>query len=86
MFAELDGSCDYPILEKYQQDPAMVCRLESLKARCNKIDDCYVYCVGNDVGEAIGGGCGHLCNYRHLEAWNPPGSIKDCPEYPKSID
>ncbi len=81
MGERLDGSCNYPILEKHKKDEDLMCRLDSLSSRCNKVDDCYVYCVGNDVGENIGGGCAHLCNYGNLKAWNPPRSIKQCPDF-----
>jgi len=78
MFHELNGSCDYPILEKYKRDEKLMCRRNSLKDRCNKIDDCYVYCYGNDVGTDIGGGCVHLCNYGLRNEWSSPESMDKC--------
>ena len=78
MFEELDGKCRYPVMERHQANRELVCQLDALRQRCNKIDDCYVYCIGRDVGEGIGGGCVHLCNYRLLEEWAPPESAKKC--------
>ena len=78
MYHELNGSCDYPVLEKYKHDEKLMCQLNALKARCNKIDDCYVYCYGNDVGKDIGGGCVHLCNYALRHEWSSPESMEKC--------
>ena len=86
MFAQLDGSCDYPILAKHRNNPAISCRLEVLSLRCNDIDECLVYCVGNDVGENIGGGCAHLCNYRNRQYWRPPKIMEQCPALPSEVD
>src|SRR4051812_34719159 len=70
MERELNGSCSYSISERSLKEPGLVCYLEKLRARCNKIDDCYVYCIGNNVGENVGGGCAHLCNYALREKWS----------------
>jgi len=78
MHKELNGSCNYPILDKYKSDTKFNCQLNVIKKRCNKIDDCYVYCYSNDVGEGIGGGCAHLCNYALKNEWNPPSEISRC--------
>jgi len=78
MQRELNGSCSYPVLLKNQFDPELMCLLEVLRARCNKIDDCYVYCWGNDVGQDIGGGCAHLCNYGLRKAWEWPKGVEKC--------
>jgi hypothetical protein len=74
----LNGSCSYPILEKNKTNKELMCALDALRARCNKIDDCYVYCAGNDVGAQIGGGCTHLCNYSLREKWQPPEGYAAC--------
>ena len=82
MFAELDGSCKYPVVEENKRDLTTSCVLESLKERCNEIDDCLVYCLGNDIGENIGGGCGHLCYAGSQKLWNPPESMEQCESVP----
>ena len=86
MFRELNGTCDYPVLEKYRRDKQFICQLGELKSRCNKIDDCYVYCLGNDIGNDVGGGCTHLCNYALRKEWNAPESIKKCTANPGQIE
>lgn len=78
MFHELNGTCNYPILDEFVSNPEFLCKIDSLKRRCNKIDDCYVYCYSNAVGEQIGGGCAHLCNYGLKEEWSPPADFKSC--------
>ena len=78
MNQDLNGSCRYPILERNRRDQETMCILDSLRRRCNKIDDCYVYCIGNDVGIGIGGGCAHLCNYALRTKWEPPRDIQVC--------
>ncbi len=78
MARALNGSCSYPMLEKNRQNKELVCMLDTLRNRCNKIDDCYVYCIGNDVGVAVGGGCTHLCNYSLREQWDPPKTMEAC--------
>src|SRR5258708_6408102 len=75
MQQELNGTCSYPILAKIQADKDLMCALDALRARCNKIDDCYVYCIGNDVGEHIAGGCTHVCNYGLRGKWEPAKKI-----------
>lgn len=80
MHTELNGSCDYQITTVYKTDSEFMCKLNVLKNRCNEIDDCYVYCASNDVGENVGGGCGHLCNYSNKKEWNPPSEIESCKE------
>lgn len=74
----LNGSCRYPIMEKNQRDEKLTCALNALRNRCNEIDDCYVYCLGNDVGVNVGGGCEHLCNYGLRKPWSPPKGIEAC--------
>ncbi len=74
----LNGSCRYPIMEKNPRDDRLTCTIDALRNRCNKIDDCYVYCLGNDVGANIGGGCDHLCNYGLRKDWSPPKEIEMC--------
>ena len=78
MHRELNGSCRYPILEKNKQAKETMCVLDALRARCNKIDDCYVYCIGNDVGVEVGGGCAHLCNYGLRAEWEAPKGMEAC--------
>jgi hypothetical protein len=77
---ELNGSCDYQITPEHRADTEFMCQLKALKKRCNEIDDCYVYCASNDIGEDIGGGCAHLCNYANQKEWSPPSEIKSCKE------
>ncbi|MCP4978465.1 MAG: hypothetical protein GY931_20150 [Maribacter sp.] len=62
MHKSLNGSCTYSMLEKYQKDKEMQCLVNSLKLRCNAIDDCYTYCLSKNIGKNVGGGCAHLCN------------------------
>ncbi len=78
MYRELDGTCRYPVLEKYRQDQRLLCGIDALRQRCNAIDDCYAYCLGQGVGEGVGGGCAHLCNYAGREAWAPPEAEAAC--------
>lgn len=78
MGSELNGSCKYSIVEKNKQNKELMCVLQLLRSRCNKIDDCYVYCIGNDVGVGIGGGCAHLCNYALRAKWDPPKGMDAC--------
>lgn len=78
MRRDLNGSCSYSVLEEYRENRELLCQLDALRKRCNKIDDCYVYCIGRNVGESIGGGCTHLCNYRLKVDWSPPESAKAC--------
>lgn len=78
MHRELNGTCKYAILDKNKQNKELMCVLDLLRSRCNKIDDCYVYCHGNDVGVDIGGGCDHLCNYGSRAKWEPPKGIEAC--------
>ncbi len=80
MQTELNGSCDYQINSEHKTDAEFMCQLNTLKRRCNEIDDCYIYCASNDVGEGIGGGCTHLCNYSNKNEWYPPIEIKSCKE------
>ena len=72
MRSSLNGSCDYQLLDSKKRDKHAACVLSALKNRCNTIDDCYSYCFAKDVGNGIGGGCGHLCNYANLNSWAPP--------------
>jgi hypothetical protein len=78
MRRELNGTCSYPVIEKYRENRKLLCQLDSLRQRCNEIDDCYVYCIGQNVGEDIGGGCAHLCNYSLKKKWALPKSAKAC--------
>jgi hypothetical protein len=78
MRSELNGSCNYSISEKNRNNEELLCVLNTLRSRCNKLDDCYIYCLGNDVGEEIGGGCHHLCNYGSKEHWAFPKEAKAC--------
>lgn len=78
MFQQLDGSCGYHVSIKYPQDRELLCWLDALRHRCNKVDDCYAYCFGRDVGEGIGGGCVHLCNPGMKQHWVPPESTMAC--------
>jgi len=75
---QLNGSCSYPYLDKYDNDKPMQCYINTLKARCNKIDDCYVYCVSNDIGNNVGGGCSHICNYANQQLWVYPEKHMSC--------
>ena len=76
----LNGSCQYSVLEKHRANGELMCVLDALRKRCSKIDDCYVYCIGNDVGVGIGGGCDHLCNYAAREEWSYPQEAQACYE------
>ena len=78
MYKNLDGTCNYPILKEHKYNPKFMCKINALKERCNKIDDCYVYCYSNDVGVRIGGGCTHLCNYSLKKEHTSPKGFKEC--------
>jgi len=78
MNRELNGSCNYSVAARNKTNSEMMCVLDRLRSRCNKIDDCYVYCIGNDVGAEVGGGCAHLCNYALREKWEPPEGVQTC--------
>ena len=78
MNKDLNGSCDYTLLAVEADDEPLICYLTALKERCNSIDDCLVYCIGNNVGYGIGGGCAHLCNYGWRKEWTDPESAKNC--------
>ena len=80
MERELNGSCNYGVSPATQFNKPLLCTLDALRKRCNKIDDCYVYCLGNDVGENIGGGCAHLCNYGLRQEWSLPPEARACEE------
>lgn len=77
MERDLNGSCRYSVLEKVRGNSEMMCAIEALRKRCNKIDDCLVYCAGNDIGADIGGGCAHLCRYRD-ERYEPSQEAIAC--------
>ena len=74
----LNGSCSYPMLDIVSEDKRTVCAINAIRERCNKIDDCYSYCLSQNIGEGVGGGCGHLCNYSNQNEWKPPKSIMSC--------
>jgi hypothetical protein len=78
MEQSLNGSCNYPVLDTVKSDKRLMCELEALRSRCNQIDDCYVYCIGKDVGKDVGGGCAHLCNYGLRKEWAPPTAVLKC--------
>lgn len=78
MHRELNGTCSYPVLEAYRENREVLCLVEALRKRCNKIDDCHVYCIGQGVGQSIGGGCAHLCNYGLKEDWRLPDGAQAC--------
>jgi len=78
MHATLNGSCNYPVKEIYKDDEEVLCALGKLAERCNKIDDCYFYCFGNDLGDGIGGGCAHICNRGNKKSWERPEGILSC--------
>ena len=78
MHNSLDGSCSYQMLDSVRNDTQAVCAISALSERCNKIDDCYSYCLSQNIGADVGGGCGHLCNYANQDEWQPPKNILSC--------
>jgi len=75
---ELNGSCNYAPTQKLKDDKTLSCVVSKLAERCNKIDDCYSYCIATDLNETVGGGCAHICNYSNKIEWSPPQSVKLC--------
>ncbi|MFD2168295.1 hypothetical protein ACFSJY_18705 [Thalassotalea euphylliae] len=79
MKSELNGSCNYIPTEKLKNNKELSCVVSKIANRCNKIDDCYSYCLATDLDEKVGGGCAHICNYSNQENWWLPDEVKDCP-------
>ena len=78
MKSELDGSCSYTPTDKLKSDKKLSCIVSKIANRCNKIDDCYSYCLATELNEKVGGGCAHICNYSNKQEWNLPQEVKAC--------
>jgi hypothetical protein len=78
MHKELNGSCSYKPTQKLKDDKKLSCVVSKLADRCNKIDDCYTYCLATNLDDIIGGGCAHACNYRNEVKWSLPESVQQC--------
>ena len=78
MYNELNGSCSYMPTQKLKDDIKLSCTVIKIAERCNKIDDCYTYCLATNIDETIGGGCSHVCNYNNKVNWSLPKSVKQC--------
>jgi hypothetical protein len=73
-------SCEFPIEEGVKLSSGGVCAIDLIRKRCGPLDSCFVDCFTAGSGVDIGGGCGHLCNYRWRKEWHPPEGVKQCYE------
>lgn len=78
MDKERNGSCNYPILDKIKKNEELMCELNVLKKRCNKVDDCFYYCFSQDIQSVFFDGCGHLCLNYSGHKWIPPKGLDAC--------
>ena len=71
-----NGSCDLPVVWYVVLTENEKCLLNSIKGRCNEVDQCFAQCITGGRGNNIGGGCFHLCD--RFSGWEPPEDGKVC--------